>query len=91
MFEIFHPKDHWLDNIDWVKVNSQTVASKNLIESEDNMDIAESLTIFNPIPIYKEILSILSPQETVCLLISYVLLQVHFFQNELFVDFFFRC
>ena len=59
-------KDHWLDNIDWVKVNSQTAASKSLKESEDNMDVTESLTIFNPIPIYKEILSMLSPQETVC-------------------------
>lgn len=59
-------KDHWLDNIDWVKVNSQaTSSSKNLSEEESSMDATDYLKKFDPIPAYKEMLTILLPGETV--------------------------
>ena len=64
-------KDHWLDNIDWVKVNSQTASKQQ--KDEDDMDVTETLNIFNPIQIYREILSIISPHETVCYYVTYII------------------
>ena len=59
-------KDHWLDNIDWVKVNSQAAtSSKNMSDEESSMDATEYLKKFDPIPAYKEMLTILLPGETV--------------------------
>ena len=59
-------KDHWLDNIDWVKVNSQAAtSSKNMSDEDSSMDATEYLKKFDPIPAYKEMLTILLPGETV--------------------------
>ncbi|XP_057370319.1 CD2 antigen cytoplasmic tail-binding protein 2 homolog [Daphnia carinata] len=57
-------KDHWLDNIDWVKVNSQS-ASNKIPSDEESMDATDYLKKFDPIPAYKEMLTILLPGETV--------------------------
>jgi CD2 antigen cytoplasmic tail-binding protein 2 len=57
-------KDHWLDNIDWVKVNSQAASNKNPSD-EESMDTNDYLKKFDPIPVYKEMLAILLPGETV--------------------------
>lgn len=58
-------KDHWLDNIDWVKVNNtQATTSKNSSDDE-SMDVSSYLKKFDPIPIYKEMLTILHPGENV--------------------------
>lgn len=58
-------KDHWLDNIDWLKVNNaQATSSKNLSD-EESMDTTDYLKKFDPIPAYKEMLTIILPGETV--------------------------
>jgi CD2 antigen cytoplasmic tail-binding protein 2 len=57
-------KDHWLDNIDWVKVNSQAASNTNPSD-EESMDTNDYLKKFDPIPIYKEMLTLLLPGETV--------------------------
>ena len=62
-------KDHWLDNIDWVKVNSQPTgsATKNPSDMETNEDSDDGVApkIFNPISSYEEILTMLLPGESV--------------------------
>ena len=59
-------KDHWLDNIDWVKVNNTTQPGTSKSTSDDDsMDATEYLKKFDPIPIYKEMLTILQPGESV--------------------------
>ena len=56
-------KDHWLDNINWVKVNSQNQPDA---DKEEDMDTAlEDIKPFNPIPCYKDILTIINPGESI--------------------------
>ena len=55
-------KDHWLDNIDWVKVNTETAAAKAKIELTAD---PEELKSFNHITCYKEMLGIIRSGETV--------------------------
>lgn len=57
-------KDHWLDNIDWVKVNSQTTVNKTESE-EESMGAVDYFKKFDPVPVYKEILNIVLPGETI--------------------------
>jgi len=53
-------KDHWLDNIDWVKVNQQTAAEKN-----DEEEMEEAPQPFDPIVCYRKILEIIKPGESI--------------------------
>lgn len=57
-------KDHWLDNIDWVKVNSHAASNKNPSD-EESMNTDDYLKKYDPIPAYKEMLTIILPGETV--------------------------
>lgn len=58
-------KDHWLDNIDWLKVNNQQPTTSKNSSDEESMDASEYLKKFDPIPVYKEMLNILLPGESV--------------------------
>lgn len=65
-------KDNWLDNIDWVQVKpgSTTNIQKNTKSSEshglgDSDSDDEGDIMFDPIPLYKQILEFLKPGETV--------------------------
>lgn len=53
-------KDHWLDNIDWVKINQQTPAEK--VNEEDMEEVPQN---FDPIVSYKKILEIIKPGESI--------------------------
>ncbi|EZA56293.1 CD2 antigen cytoplasmic tail-binding protein 2 homolog isoform X2 [Ooceraea biroi] len=67
-------RDNWLDNIDWVQVkpDSSTKTRKNvksshgLADSDSDSDSdAEGDIMFDPIPLYKQILEYLRPGESV--------------------------
>lgn len=65
-------RDNWLDNIDWVQVKPTSTSNVQMItnsdetrglgdsDSDDDEDI-----MFDPIPLYKQILEYLRPGETV--------------------------
>lgn len=55
-------KDSWLDNIDWVKVNATSSLNKGNNDVEP--DIAE-IPQFNQTAVYKEVLDLLLPGETI--------------------------
>lgn len=61
-------KDHWLDNIDWVKVNNtQATSNENAAGNDEAMDADNpgDAEKFDSIATYKEILDIVLPGETV--------------------------
>lgn len=65
-------KDNWLDNIDWVQVKpgsttniqKSTKSSENHGLGDSDSDDEEDI-MFDPIPLYKQILEFLKPGETV--------------------------
>lgn len=66
-------KDNWLDNIDWVQIKpgSTTDVQKN-VKSNESHGLGDSDSdsdtgdiMFDPIPLYKQILEFLKPGETV--------------------------
>ncbi|KAL6265000.1 hypothetical protein P5V15_005092 [Pogonomyrmex californicus] len=65
-------KDNWLDNIDWVQVKpgstanvqKSTKSNKNYGLGDSDSDDEEDI-MFDPIPLYKQILEYLKPGETV--------------------------
>lgn len=63
-------RDNWLDNIDWVQVKSGTSVLKSDKSGEshglgDSDSDDEEDIMFDPIPLYKQILEYLKPGETV--------------------------
>ena len=55
-----------LDNIDWVKVNSQSAAASNMNSGDEDMaEDGPEIKKFDPIIAYKEMLNIVVPGETV--------------------------
>lgn len=65
-------KDHWLDNIDWVKVKPELAKNRKIKErmskgiGDSGSDSDEDPDrLFNPVPLYKQILEFLQPGETV--------------------------
>ncbi|XP_058807527.1 CD2 antigen cytoplasmic tail-binding protein 2 homolog isoform X2 [Phymastichus coffea] len=58
-------RDNWLDNIDWLKVEPSKDGSKlNKKDDSEDSDEGDSL-MFNPIPLYHQILEYLQPGETI--------------------------
>jgi len=53
-------KDHWLENIDWIKVNQQAPTEK---DDEEEMEVVPHP--FDPIVSYKKILEIIKPGESI--------------------------
>lgn len=65
-------RDNWLDNIDWVQVKPGSTSKKNAASSEegglgdsDSESDDEGDIMFDPIPLYKQILEYLKPGESV--------------------------
>ncbi|KAL6448520.1 hypothetical protein ACFW04_000425 [Cataglyphis niger] len=64
-------KDNWLDNIDWVQVKpSSTIDIQRSAKSSKSHGLGDSDSddeedMFDPIPLYKQILEFLKPGETV--------------------------
>ncbi|XP_011266585.1 CD2 antigen cytoplasmic tail-binding protein 2 homolog isoform X1 [Camponotus floridanus] len=65
-------KDNWLDNIDWVQVKpGSTTNIQKSAKSSENHGLGDSDSddeediMFDPIPLYKQILEFLKPGETV--------------------------
>ncbi|XP_015609234.1 CD2 antigen cytoplasmic tail-binding protein 2 homolog [Cephus cinctus] len=67
-------RDNWLDNIDWVKIKSggsknnkqkDNTHVKGLADSDSDSDDDGPDIMFDPIPLYKQILGYLKPGETV--------------------------
>nr|XP_018902961.1 PREDICTED: CD2 antigen cytoplasmic tail-binding protein 2 homolog isoform X1 [Bemisia tabaci] len=58
-------KDHWLDNIDWVKIrkgDEKAPADKGIADSDDSESEEEP---FDSVAVYKKILQLMKPKETV--------------------------
>lgn len=56
-------RDSWLDNIDWIKVNSQS--AQDAQTKDDDQSYLTEITPFDHISAYKEVLELLLPGETV--------------------------
>lgn len=57
-------RDNWLDNIDWVKIDSKT-SGNALTQSDEETENLKEITPFNELSAYKEILELLLPGETI--------------------------
>ncbi|XP_011868035.1 PREDICTED: CD2 antigen cytoplasmic tail-binding protein 2 homolog [Vollenhovia emeryi] len=64
-------RDNWLDNIDWVQVKPDSTNAQKSTKSSENTGLGDSDSddegdiLFDPIPLYKQILEYLKPGETV--------------------------
>ncbi|XP_071571750.1 CD2 antigen cytoplasmic tail-binding protein 2 homolog isoform X2 [Temnothorax nylanderi] len=64
-------RDNWLDNIDWVQIKPGSTNVKKSTKSSESPGLADSDSddegdiMFDPIPLYKQILEYLKPGETV--------------------------
>uniref|UniRef100_A0A0C9RRT9 CG5198 protein n=1 Tax=Fopius arisanus TaxID=64838 RepID=A0A0C9RRT9_9HYME len=64
-------RDNWLDNIDWIKIKPKASGGGSDDKNEEEKGLADSDSeeepgvMFDPIPLYKQILSYLNPGETV--------------------------
>ncbi|KAL0124742.1 hypothetical protein PUN28_006533 [Cardiocondyla obscurior] len=64
-------RDNWLDNIDWVQIKPGSTNVQKNKKSSDSPGLADSDSddegniMFDPIPLYKQILEYLKPGETV--------------------------